>query len=75
MAYDSALHQIVLFGGGSFPGADTGNFNDTWVLDDPLRIPRTTDDCKGDGWKDLVRSDGTAFKNQGACVSYVNTGK
>jgi hypothetical protein len=77
MVYDSTLREIVLFGGGSLPGADSGNFNDTWVFEDPLsrRLPRTKDDCKGGGWTDLVRADGTAFKNQGACVSYVNTGK
>ena len=39
------------------------------------RIPQTKDDCKGGGWKDLVRSVGSSFKNQGDCVSYVNTGR
>ena len=29
MAYDTATGQMVLFGGGTYPGA---NFNDTWVL-------------------------------------------
>ena len=29
--------------------------------------------CKNDGWKTLVRADGTLFKNQGDCVSYVAT--
>jgi len=38
-------------------------------------VPATTEDCKDSGWQNLVRADGTAFKNQGACVSYVNTGK
>ncbi len=75
MAYDSTRREIVLFGGGSFPGADTGNFNDTWVFEDVLRVPRTKNDCKGGGWTDLVRTNGTPFKNQGACVGYVNTGK
>jgi hypothetical protein len=58
------------------PGAAT-NFTDTWVFEDPptRRLPRTKDECKRGGWSDLARADGTAFKNQGACVSYVNTGK
>jgi hypothetical protein len=30
--------------------------------------------CKGDGWKTLVRADGTAFKNQGDCASYSAAG-
>jgi hypothetical protein len=39
------------------------------------RTPQTKDDCKGGGWKELVRADGSSFKNQGDCVSYVNTGR
>jgi nitrous oxidase accessory protein NosD len=31
--------------------------------------------CKGDGWKNLFRANGTKFKNQGDCVQYANTGK
>jgi hypothetical protein len=38
-------------------------------------VPLSKDDCKDGGWRDLVRADGSAFKNQGDCVSYVNTGK
>jgi hypothetical protein len=38
-------------------------------------LPTTTDRCKNGAWQNLVRSDFTSFKNQGACVSYVNTGK
>src|SRR5262245_1495287 len=30
--------------------------------------------CQKDGWKKLVRSDGTPFKNQGDCVSYAAHG-
>jgi hypothetical protein len=37
--------------------------------------PASANACKKDGWKLLTRMDGTKFKNQGACVSYVNTGK
>ena len=75
MAYDSTHREIVLFGGASTPGADRGNFNDTWFFESDLRVPQTRNDCKGGGWTDLVRADGTPFKNQGACVGYVNTGK
>lgn len=31
--------------------------------------------CKKDGWMTLERTDGSAFKNQGDCIQYVNTGK
>ncbi len=37
--------------------------------------PTTANDCKKGGWQDLARDDGTAFKNQGDCIQYVNTGK
>ena len=30
--------------------------------------------CKDGGWTGLVRADGTAFKNQGDCVSYIAKG-
>ena len=33
------------------------------------------DDCKNGGWKSLLRADGLAFKNQGDCIQYINTGK
>ena len=38
-------------------------------------LPTTTDSCKNGAWQNLVRSDFTSFKNQGACVSYVLSGK
>ena len=30
--------------------------------------------CQKNGWMNLVRSDGTAFKNQGDCASYAAQG-
>ena len=38
-------------------------------------IPATVADCKNGAWQNLVRANFTTFKNQGACVSYVQTGK
>jgi hypothetical protein len=38
-------------------------------------LPITTANCKNGAWQNLVRRDFTSFKNQGACVSYVQTGK
>jgi hypothetical protein len=38
-------------------------------------VPTNKDQCKNDGWKTRVRSDGTTFKNQGDCIQYANTGK
>jgi hypothetical protein len=33
-------------------------------------VPRDEDQCKKNGWRNLVRPDFSSFKNQGACVSY-----
>jgi hypothetical protein len=38
-------------------------------------VPTDKDQCKNDGWKTRVRSDGSTFKNQGDCVSYTQNGK
>lgn len=40
-----------------------------------LGIPTDKDQCKKDGWKNYVTPSGDSFKNQGDCVSFVNTGK
>jgi hypothetical protein len=37
-------------------------------------VPASKDQCKKDGWMTRVRTDGSTFKNQGDCVSYVATG-
>ena len=40
-----------------------------------LPTPANKSDCKDGGWQNLYRADGSAFKNQGDCIQYVNTGK
>lgn len=40
----------------------------------PLPIPQSADDCKKGGWQTRTDDQGTPFKNQGDCVSYVRTG-
>ncbi len=37
----------------------------------PLAVPSSKEECKRGGWADLVREDGTPFRNQGDCVSHV----
>lgn len=65
------------------PGTNSGG-NSDWVLvlnfDDfsfppPITVPKTKAECKDGGWQHRARADGSSFRNQGACVSYVNTGK
>ena len=44
------------------------------VADCHTRTPITADQCKHGGWRELADRNGTPFKNQGDCVSYVATG-
>jgi hypothetical protein len=37
--------------------------------------PTSGEQCKNGGWQNYVRTNATAFKNQGDCIQYVNTGK
>lgn len=48
-----------------------------WFSHDASILPTATskEECKKMGWKSLIRSDYTTFKNQGDCIQYVNTGK
>lgn len=39
----------------------------------PPPTPTSADQCKHDGWQALTDSQGTPFKNQGDCVSFVAT--
>jgi len=39
----------------------------------PPPTPTTADQCKHGGWQGLTDSNGTLFKNQGDCVSFVAT--
>ena len=41
---------------------------------EPYRVAQTRDDCKVGGWQSFKRADGSSFRNQGDCVSYINTG-
>lgn len=39
---------------------------------DASNPPATKEDCKKGGWKQHADENGTAFKNQGQCVKWVN---
>jgi hypothetical protein len=42
---------------------------------DPWATPSSKASCMNGGWMNVKRADGSDFKNQGDCVSYLNTGK
>lgn len=69
-------------GPGSGDKVSTGVTFAPWLVSSNLNgaciggnVPTNKDQCKNDGWKTRVRSDGSTFKNQGDCVSYTNNGK
>ncbi len=56
-------------------GYSVDSVNDWTTYDfEPYRVATSRESCKVGGWKNYRRADGTEFKNQGDCVSYVNTG-
>ena len=48
----------------------------TTIFDfEPYAVASSKSDCKKDGWMSVRRADGSVFKNQGACESYVEKQK
>ena len=75
---------LLLRAGGPWNGGFVGNAdalsitvngaNTTYDFE-LVAFPTSADQCKKDGWKSFVNADGgPLFKNQGDCVSYVQTG-
>jgi hypothetical protein len=66
---------------GGAGGVNTFRRDDQWTPYSPavqitaFTVPATKDSCKSGGWQTLKRADGSAFKNQGDCVSYASSGK
>lgn len=42
---------------------------------EPYKVATNKDQCKNGGYNSVKRADGSSFKNQGDCVSYVSNGK
>ena len=55
-------------------GTTTTTTGSTSITDCHTPTPITADQCKHGGWRHLADKNGTPFKNQGDCVSYVATG-
>ncbi len=54
--------------------ADLVDFNGVTYNFEPYQAATDKDACKDGGWQSLSAADGSSFKNQGACVSYVASG-
>src|SRR4051794_37277400 len=71
-AFAGATADLELVGASGGPGATSDVFTLSGTLTMPKQVPTETDQCKGDGWRNLVDHAGVAFPNQGQCVSLVN---
>lgn len=76
--------QLLFRAGEPYPAGFVGYFdkatigvggNDVVYDFEPFAVATDKNACKGGGWQDLKRADGSGFKNQGDCIQYVNTGK
>ena len=54
---------------------DLFDFNGTVYDFESFRAATSAEDCKDGGYLTATRADGSSFKNQGDCVSYVKNGK
>ncbi|HEX8500290.1 MAG TPA: thrombospondin type 3 repeat-containing protein [Pyrinomonadaceae bacterium] len=61
----------VLDGADACPGTPAG----TPVGASGCTLVTSKEQCKDGGWQTLTRANGTTFKNQGDCVSYMSSGK
>ena len=69
-------------GGGSSYGVGPGLSNEmtatgaasVTISYSTSNVPTSKNQCKNGGWQNLADNNGTPFKNQGDCVSYVATG-
>lgn len=56
-------------------GSTVYDFEKVAPTQNVVDVPKTIEDCKQYGWEHLFMSDGTSFKNQGQCVSYIVSSK
>lgn len=53
-----------------------GTASGTTIFDfEPWDVATAKSECMKGGWQDVTRANGSSFKNQGDCVSYVANGK
>ena len=71
VAFSATIMQAYNFEDPAISGAILAPYTARWS--NP--VPTNADQCKNNGWTSVFRANGTAFKNQGDCIQYVNTGK
>lgn len=73
VAFKEVIMQAYNFDHVELPGSNVVAYTAHWS--NTQLPPTSVDQCKNGGWQTLFRADYTPFINQGACVSYVNTGR
>ena len=63
--------EIVLTGIVAGPGSVGDEFTMTGTLTTPSLVATDKEQCRDDGWQNLVDDQGEPFRNQGQCVSFV----
>lgn len=67
----SGWNSFVGYADVPYVGDTTNTYWDFEPESQQSNVPTNKDQCKGSGWTALTAADGTTFKNQGSCVSYV----
>ena len=63
---------------GGLGGTGTFRLDTGWTGNAPafsintFTVATTANSCKNNGWRTVVRADGSIFKNQGECLTYVS---
>ncbi len=66
-------YWVATYNGDTYNAAISSSPSGEPVTINP-RKPTSKDQCKNGGWQNYTDGNGTPFKNQGDCVSYVATG-
>lgn len=78
LAWDKAALFAAPFACDSGDATNCGGWDkssDINVLVTAVQVATEGGTCKNGGWQSLVKLDGSAFKNQGDCVSYAQNGR
>jgi len=72
-AFKEVIMQAYNFEDPDIAGAVLAPYTAHWS--NSVAVPSNANQCKNNGWQSVSRPNGTAFKNQGDCIQFVNTGK
>lgn len=71
-AFKEVIMQAYNFEDPAIAGAVLAPYTARWS--NAVAVPTNAQQCKNGGWMTAFRADGSAFKNQGDCIQFLNTG-